>query len=424
MKLKKENVANSNDRNRTNRLLNFLKLLFKGISVLIGLIIIVVIVFLALLWLEHNESVILPSPTGPFAVGRKTYDWVDSTRIDSLAPVKNQKRELLIWIWYPGEKQGTSKLSDYMSKPWRVALENHQGVLLSKFLKTDLSKVYAHNIGDVDVSSQIKSYPVIILRSGIGALATDYTTLAEDLASHGYIVVGADAPYSTSIVLFPDGRVITRPNANDIENMPTETQNTFANKLLKIWTADTHFILDRLQKLNSKNSSNKLAGKLNLNAVGIMGHSFGGATAAQFCHDDKRCKAGINMDGIPFGNVSYESLNQPFMFITSDYGTALDPISYRFHAEIKAIYDLHPVDSRIWVKIRGAHHFNFSDQAILNNKQIARLTGLLGPIDGRRGLTVAAGYAKTFFDVYLKNASNKLLKNPLSVYPEIQFESR
>jgi predicted dienelactone hydrolase len=33
------------------------------------------------------------------------------------------------------------------------------------------------------------------MRAGGGGLTTDYTTLAEDLASHGYIVVGFDAPY-------------------------------------------------------------------------------------------------------------------------------------------------------------------------------------------------------------------------------------
>jgi len=38
----------------------------------------------------------------------------------------------------------------------------------------------------------------------------NYSTLAEDLASHGYVVVAFDAPYRTGQVVFPDGRVIAR----------------------------------------------------------------------------------------------------------------------------------------------------------------------------------------------------------------------
>jgi predicted dienelactone hydrolase len=421
MKSKKENVEMANVQRPLELLLKFIKILFKGIVGLIGLIIVVILICLGLLWLEHNKSVILPSPTGQFAVGRTTYYWIDNTRTDSLAPVRNQKRELLIWIWYPADKGGKVKLSEYVSKPWRIAIENYQGILLTKFLKTDLSKVYAHNIGDANVSTRMQSYPVIILRSGVGSLASDYTTLAEDLASHGYIVVGADAPYSTVIVVFPDGRVITRPEANDVENMPAEKQNIFANKLLNLWTADTRFILDKLQQLNAESASDKFSGRLNLQAVGIMGHSFGGATAAQFCHDDNRCKAGINMDGIPFGNVVHEGLRQPFLFMTSDSGAELDSVSL---SNIQSIYNLFPVKSRLWVKIQGAQHFNFSDQALLNDPHIGKFTGMLGPIDGRRGLAIAAGYTRTFFDVYLKNESDYLLKNPSSVYPEIQFERK
>jgi predicted dienelactone hydrolase len=421
MRSKKENAETANVQRPLWILLKFIKILFKGIAGLIGLILIVILICLGLLWLEHNKSVILPSPTGQFAVGRTTYYWIDSARTDSLAPVRNQKRELLVWIWYPADKRGTAKLSEYVSKPWRIAIENYQGILLNKFLKTDLSKVYAHNIGDANISTRIQSYPVIILRSGVGSLATDYTTLAEDLASHGYIVVGVDAPYSAVIVVFPDGRVVTRPEANDVENMPAEKQNTFVNKLLNLWTADTRFILDKLQKLNAESASGKFSGRLNLQAVGIMGHSFGGATAAQFCHDDNRCKAGINMDGIPFGNVVHEGLHQPFLVMSSDYGAELDSVGA---SNIQSIYNHFPVNSRLWVKIQGAQHFNFSDQALLNDPHIAKFTGMLGPIDGRRGLAIAAGYTRTFFDVYLKNASNNLLKNPSSVYPEIQFERK
>ena len=129
------------------------------------------------------------------------------------------------------------------------------------------------------------------MRSGVGALATDYTTIAEDLASQGYVVVGADAPYTTTVVAFPDGRVIHKTPQGSPGG-----QEISANKVINLWSSDTRFILDKLTYLNEKDPSGIFKGKLDMQAVGIVGHSFGGATAAEACRDDPRFKAGIDMD--------------------------------------------------------------------------------------------------------------------------------
>ncbi len=71
------------------------------------------------------------------------------------------------------------------------------------------------------------------MRPGLAALTTDYTTLAEDLASHGYVVVGFDAPYRSEVVVFPDGRVITRAPQNNADLVSGPQQEDLANKLVK-----------------------------------------------------------------------------------------------------------------------------------------------------------------------------------------------
>ena len=77
--------------------------------------------------------------------------------------------------------------------------------------------------------------------------------------------------------------------------------------------------------------------------LGMFGHSFGGATALQFCHDDPRCKAGIDIDGAPYGSVVQEGLKQPFMFILSDHSRELsDPANRHVLAHIQSIYDRLP----------------------------------------------------------------------------------
>jgi len=405
-----------------SRLKKIIKKIVKGIAWFIAFCITGIIICLTLLWLEHKQRVTLPLPTGQFAVGRTTYHWVDSSRTDSLAPIKNQKRELVIWIWYPAGFTKAAKASEYMPKNWRTAIEEHQGPVLRNFLKTDLSITYAHSINNANLVSGTSSFPIVILRSGIGALALDYTSFAEDLASHGYVVIGADAPYSTTVVVLPDGRVIKRPGENEIETMPAERRNIFANKLINVWAADTKFMLDKLTELNENDPSGKFAGRLNLQSVGIMGHSFGGATAAQFCHDDDRCKAGIDLDGIPFGTVVDEGTDKPFMFLTSDYGSKKYPVTIQFDEKVKSVYDHLPENTRLWIKLKGMRHFNFSDGALLNDSHIGRLTGLMGSIGERRGLAITSSCVLDFFDVYLKKAANSQLKKTLLKLPEVEIK--
>jgi hypothetical protein len=202
---------------------------------------------LVLAWLriEHGLSLTLPKPTGPFEVGRSVYHWVDSSRTDSLAPVPNLKRELVAWFWYPAAPKSPASGADYQPAPWRAAIEREQGVLMNKFFTRDPALVRSHSVADAELSPAENKYPVVLMKSGIGALATDYTTLAEDLASHGYVVIGSDAPYSAFVVVFPDGRVVTRTReGHPVENFPPPERNRRLDHLVVAWSADTRFELD------------------------------------------------------------------------------------------------------------------------------------------------------------------------------------
>ena len=103
------------------------------------------------------------------------------------------------------------------------------------------------------------------------------------------------------------------------------------------WTGDIAFVLDRVGRLNASAPSGKFTDRLDMTRVGVYGHSLGGAVAAQFCHEDTRCKAGIDIDGAPHGSVVEAGLRQPFMFLLSDHGAASDSAS-------EQILGRHPVD--------------------------------------------------------------------------------
>jgi predicted dienelactone hydrolase len=352
------------------------------------------------LWLEHRTETTLPAPTGPLAVGRATFDWSDDTHPDTLAPAPGAKRELFVWIWYPAAAaQSAVLMDDYLPSQWRAEFERNRGALISNFLTRDLAKVHAHSVRNAEVSPRERSFPVVMMRTGASSEVANYSTLAEDLASHGYVVVGFDAPHRTNVVVFPDGRVIRRTLENNPEEQPTAQQEVWVNRVLTAWTAD-------------------------MARVGVFGHSFGGAQALQFCHDDSRCKAGIDVDGEPFGSVVQEGLHQPFLFLLSDHGAASDPESRQVLANIQSIYDRLPPDGRLRISIHGANHYLFSDDGALLKSHILmrtlRMFGIVG-MDGRRQLAITAYCVHSFFDVYLKGASVSRLKTSSALYPEIRI---
>jgi predicted dienelactone hydrolase len=205
--------------------------------------------------------------------------------------------------------------------------------------------------------------------------------------------------------------------------MPHAKAERFANKLMIAWIGDTKFVLDKLQQLNTNDPTGRFKGKLNMQEMGIAGHSLGGATAAQFCHDDDRCKAGIDIDGMPFGNVIQQGLHQPFFFIMSDHSKKSGAEARSVKSDIESIYNKTPDGERWQVTIIGANHFSFSDQMLTKSSifvSILQRLGMFGPLEKRCGLAVTSACIYTFFDVYLKGAPPNELGNLPALYPEVK----
>lgn len=379
------------------------------------------------LWIERSWSTELPQPTGLFMVGRTIQDWTDDAHEDTLAPVPGTKRELLVWIWYPAAAGRSVVIDDYLPVQLSPKPENSGGANIWTLLTRPASNVRGHSAREADVSPQQSSYPVVIMRAGASASVLTYSTLAEDLASHGYVVVGFDAPYRTGRVVFPDGRTMGRTEQNNPEvcSVPDRAQmEQCVSRVMTAWTSDIAFVLDRLALLNARDSLDRFTGRLDMARVGVFGHSFGGAVAAQFCHEDSRCKAGIDIDGAPHGSVIQEGLRQPFLFLLSDHGAESDPASDQIRADIQSIYDHTPPDRRLRATIRGAFHFMFSDDgAVMKSSAVRgllRVSGRLG-ISGRRQLAVTAHCVRSFFDAALRDGRVAELTLGSSMYPEIQI---
>lgn len=257
----------------------------KGTALFVLFALVGITCLLCLLWLDHKRETTLLPPTGTFAVGRTVEEWNDPARSELLAPAQ-ESRKLITWVWYPAQKEASPQFALYLPPAWQSALEHHKGVLLSSFFTRDLSRVRTHSQINAELAPQESQYPIVLLRAGLSALTTDYTAIAEDLASHGYVVVGIDAPYRTVVAVLSNGEIVERAPQNNADLVGGQQQEELAIKLVQAWSSDMSFAVDELQKLSE--SDNRFRNRLDLRRIGVVGHSLGGATTLQFCHDDAR----------------------------------------------------------------------------------------------------------------------------------------
>jgi dienelactone hydrolase len=404
-----------------------MRLIKLALRVVIGLVVVGVVAvagLLALMWSRHASPVTLPAPAGPYAVGRVEYDWVDQSRAETFGPGRGGKRELDVWVWYPAETNTAQTAAPYLPGAWLTARRaSQQPTVLANFLIQDPAVVHSHAILGAPLAGGQATYPVLVLQPGLGPILPDYTTLAEDLASRGYVVVGSTPTYSAAVAAFPDGRVVEGVAAANVADnaTPAEAQQIL-DGLIQVWAADDSFVLTQTAALNQADPDGRFTGHLDLSKVGFWGHSFGGAAAAETCHLDKRCQAGLNLDGYPYGDVIQAGLDQPFMSIWSEPPSQTDP------DWLQATGEMRQMESRLGadgyqVMIRGARHFNFTDNSVFYAPFLV-VRGGLGPIDGRRFLAISTRYIAAFFDHYLKGQDQPLLAGPSAQYPEVSFLPR
>jgi pimeloyl-ACP methyl ester carboxylesterase len=177
---------------------------------------------------------------------------------------------------------------------------------------------------------------------------------------------------------------------------------------LRRWVDDTKLLLDRLSTLPPTSPAGQLAARLDRAHMGVFGHSMGGVTAGQFCSEDPRCKAGLNLDGIPqYGTMIDRSLGRPFLMVYSARPgrTGASDAIYRRRAS-----------PYIRLDVRDTLHLDFSDMAYWGGP--LRERSLLGKLAPERITAITRVIVREYFDQELLRHSSKLLAGK-TVYPEV-----
>jgi predicted dienelactone hydrolase len=381
----------------------------------------------------------LPKPTGPHAVGTQYFYLTDTDRPDEFTSTPDDFREISVQIWYPANLTGDEKRIPYMSKEAAKAFTTPD---LPDFLMGHLTLVKTHAYLNAAISPEEAPYPVVTYSTS--GLMSSHMSLFEEIASHGYVVVCIGHPYWNPFAYGANGEVITFENQAEYyedwwneANSPAviEAQNEISlakttaaeeiahskhNEVMPIaladirsWAEDIGFVLDQLEQMNQ--GKNSLENTLDLERVGVMGFSKGGAATGQFCVTDDRCKAGINFTGFMYGDILNLNLSVPFFFMNEE--ELWCPKCY-----VNNLFYQWAESDAYQMKIKGARHASFGDLGLFGF--LFRMANGRADIEGNRMIYIQNVFTSAFFDRYLKGLPAPLLDDPTADFPELIFESR
>ena len=381
----------------------------------------------------------LPTPTGRYAVGTTSWRLTDASRQETFTG-SSELRNVEVLAWYPAAAPRRGPLAPYLREglPEVRTFATLFGVPETAF--DALEGVLTHAELDAVPVGTREKFPVLLFAHGYTGIPSAYTGLLEDLASHGYAVLSVVHPYEASAATLADGRVVTlldkagKPlspilevfsewKAED-ETMAAVTRATEDAEQLRLlrsylaglrntdlalrrWVDDTKLVLERLSSVPPKSPAGRLAARLDLSRLGAFGHSMGGVAAGQFCLEDRRCRAGLNLDGIPqYGSMIDQSLQRPFLMVYSARPgrTGASDVIYR---RARPYYR---------VDVRDTRHLDFSDMAFWGGP--LRERPVLGTIGPARAAEITSAIVREYFDQELLGRRSRLLAGA-PLFPEV-----
>lgn len=358
-----------------------------------------------------------PAPSGPYQIGTLTYHWVDDSRHEAFSADPAARRELMVQLWYPAHANPASRRARYVADA-RVFGSMARLLRLPAFMFAHFRDITTNAFPAAAVSDRERTYPVLVFSHGRGGYRQHNTFQVEELVSHGYVVAAIDHPYAATGVVFPDGR--------EVRLDPRMMDRRFEDGIIPFLAQDAVFTLNQLSALNRADPNGVLAGRLDLQRVGIFGVSLGGEVGAEACRQDARFRALLSMDTWMPPSVVESGLEQPSMWITRDAAsmrrerwTATD--IDRTLRTMRSVFERKASDG-YFLQVPGMFHQDFSDAALFS--PATSLIGVTGPINGARARAIVNAYSVAFFDRYLKGLAEPLLEGASPSYPDVLFEHR
>jgi dienelactone hydrolase len=284
----------------------------------------------------------------------------------------------MIEIWYPAE---TAK--GYPRARFRDGRT-------TGFNESSLSLVKTRSFVSAPIATSRPTYPVLLFSGPVNRFQNTFEV--EEMASNGFIVIGIDHPYDSDLVIFPDGRRVYRNDQTGYLDYTSEAAYQRSKKLvarrLAVRVADAQFVLDQLENWNDRDRSSRFFGRMDMRHIGVFGHSFGGAEAAELCRLDLRVGAGVNMDGTIFGTAKAEGIPKPYLVMFEGTGrptqveleTGSEMARQQARDDEQDYEDVELTLSRYggyFLQIPGVSHMDFTDNTLVSQLKARSGSGTL-----------------------------------------------
>nr|SBO99638.1 lipase (secreted protein) [Nonomuraea gerenzanensis] len=337
----------------------------------------------------------LPAPTGDRPVGTTVLHLKDTSRPDPWN-LDAEARELKVTLWYPTE-QREGRRAPYMSPKESELMLKKLG---SAAVPPDtLSRTGTNAVADAAPTG--RGLPLVVLSPGFTKPVSTLTSLAEDLASRGYVVAGVDHPYESYATTLADGTVA------ECLACDSDADPGFGTGVVLGRAADVSFVLDRLP------SEWDGAGVLDRSRTAMVGQSIGGAGAVASMLRDPRIRAGIDMDGTTYARIPKSGFSRPFLFLGTPQHVpgGRDP---SWERDWKLLSGW-----KRWIVLTGAEHQSFTDGPLLQGS--LGVTPAYGTLPAQRAAELTRTYVAAFLDRHLKGQRQPILDEPSSRHPEARF---
>lgn len=398
---------------------------------IIGFLGIIILLFFG--WVLPNALPVftLPEPQGQYQVGTETI-YLKTSIDETITKDPADKRELMYKIWYPSQDDVADKESDiYIDNGSRMGFATKYG--LPPNALNYLDHVDTHVYPNIAVADG--PFPVLLFSHGYGSKATGYYAILTELASQGYIIINMNHTHESLGATFPDGRItyfnydfqreiadgsmdVVQPLINAFkdglsyeERHPIVREsviNYFEGHIEDRWANDVIYTIDLLEEWNQQGPLN---GKIDLDKIGVLGHSVGGGTAGKVAIKDSRIKAAANLDGIQWGNMIDTVYQIPYLYMSADWPAEHEDINSHVYINKSTNYFYE-------TKLLKSGHPDFMDIPFMI--PISSIAGT-GEIDPYMGTEIINNVVTTFFDKHLKMDASANMKEVGSKYDLLEM---
>ncbi|MBP8174277.1 MAG: hypothetical protein KAY06_09805 [Aeromonadaceae bacterium] len=334
---------------------------------------------------RSDYPVKLPQPAGDYGVGELPAI-LFSRSITPNAEGQSDTRPIDMQIWYPVGKIFHGQRAPYLDQ--EIASLGEQSGLTT----LSLNEVVRTNARLGEQGECARPHPLILFSPGYGELSQFYRTIIEPLVARGYVVAGINHA-STSMV--------TRSGNGDMEStdpipsdLPAEELQAWLQNKLDANVADLDSAIERIALESSADTLIK--GCVDLQHIGLLGHSFGGATAMEALVTRNHYLAAVNLDGDLMGKHHTTASNLAVLQMQSTLGTHDNSLRER---------DATLTGEHHWLEVAKSDHLDFSDLHWYQEYLQGPLALPSSSMDPAQMVEIETLWLGTFFDHTLKGES-------------------